>query len=436
MKYAEAQLKIRPLRSSNFAQAINAYRNVLRADKNNAKAAIQLTELYLSRYIYMPSEAELIASKYLDNNDDPEPELRKMLALALIGQRKFSEAAEQLKAIIQEHPGQILAYEMLGQLTEQRPDDFQDLSRGEHWFNEAVDNNPSSALAYIALAGFYQRNKDHSKALTELERAEKLDLSDPNVVLRLAREFINANIPNKAEQHLKAVQSASPTDLDLWVIWAELAMKSQSQEKMFEIAEAGLKELSSQPWDFMPTATRLFLRCGQLDRAADCISEMNQKDIAPPEVAYLEGLLASERELPFEAIEFWEESMGLGNTSPQIRLALSSALSRVGNTQSALRHLRTLVSENPNLVTGHLTLAKLLAQTRNWAESARYAATAKQLSPENSEAILLDLQAKIQLQASSSASENVQVFQGIENELSELEKAANNLPEVKLLKFQ
>jgi tetratricopeptide (TPR) repeat protein len=153
-------------------------------------------------------------------------------------------------------------------------------------------------------------------------------------------------------------------------------------------------------------------------------------------VASLEGLLAFQRGHLFEAINHWKESMGLGNKSPQIRLALSSALSRVGNTQSALRHLRIMVSENPNLVTGHLALARLLAQSGNWAESSRHADAAKQLSPENHESSLLYLQAQMQIQAAGSAGENVQTFQDIEKQLSELEKAANHLPEFKLLKFQ
>jgi lipopolysaccharide biosynthesis regulator YciM len=131
LKYAEAQLKIRPLRNSNYAHAEFAYRNVLRADKNNSKAAIQLTEIYLSRYRYDPNEAELIASKYLDNNDDPDPKLREMLALAMYRQLKFTEAEAELKAIIEEHSDQISAYEMLGLFAEERPDDFDDPAQ---WF--------------------------------------------------------------------------------------------------------------------------------------------------------------------------------------------------------------------------------------------------------------------------------------------------------------
>jgi len=450
LKYAEAQLKIRPSKLNNIQQAIAAYRAVLRADLNNSEAAMRLTEVYLE--MGMPGEAELIATRQLDTNDDPE--LRRMLALALAGQRKFNEAAAQLKVILQEHPDQILAYEILGRLTEQRPEDFPDPN---NWYNEAVNNNPSSALAYIIRAGFYRRNKDNAKtlaeletnnakALADLEQAEKLDLSDPNVELSLASEFIYANILDKAEQHLAAVQETTPKDQRLWARWAQLALRSRSQEKMLKVADSGLKELSSQPWDFMPMATELFILCGRLDRAADCISKMNQKDVSPVTVAFLEGRVAAERGHLFEAIKYWQQSMALGmgnnqwmvDKSPQVRLALSSALSRLGNTQSALRHLRTLVSERPNLFTGRLALAKLLAQigNGNWTEAAEHAATAMRLSPGNPEPVLLYLQVQMQLLPAGSMSENAQKWQDIETQLSALEKATDGALEVKLLQYQ
>lgn len=434
MKYAEAQLKIRPSRPDNITQALNTYRIVLRTDKNNFKAALLLTELYLMSR--MPGEAELIASKYLENNSDADPKLPRMLAQAYVWQRKFTEAAEQLKTVIAEHPDQILAYETLGYLTEDRPDDFPDLPRGEYWFNEAVNNNPSSALAYISRAGFYRRSKDNAKTLADLEQAVKMDLSDPNDQLRLAEEFMNANLLDRAERHLMAVRTAAPENLQLWSKWAELAIKSNSKEKMLEIAQTGLKELSSQPWDFIPIATRLFILSGELDRAAEYISQMNLKDINPQEVTFLEGLLAFEKGRMFEAINYWKESIGLGNTSPEIRLLLSSALSRIGDTKSALRHLRTLVSETPDYVAGHIALAKLSAQTGNWSESARHAEVANRLSPGNVESALLYHQAQMQLKATGLGDENTRILQSIKEQLSGLEKTEKNLFQITLLQFQ
>ncbi len=430
LKYADAQLNIRPLKANNIQQATTAYRTVLRMDADNFEAAMELTKVYLGMRTH--GEAELIAKRQLKTKNDPR--LRRMLALALAGQRKFSEAVAELKAILEEHPDQISAYETLGRLIEQRPEDFPDPP--VHWFNQAVKDNPSSALAYIIRAGFYLRNKDRPNALADLEQAEKQDLSDPVVRLHLAGGFIGANALDKAEEHLTAVQAATPADQGLWQSWAQLALKSQSQEKMVRIAETGLEELSSQPWDFMPIATELFVRGGQLERAADCISELHQKDIFHAAVAYLEGLVADQKGHTYEAVKCWRRARELGDKSIRTRLILASALSRLGDVQSALRQLRTLVSERPNSFEGRLTLARLLSQSRNWAETAEHARRAMQLSPGNLEAALLHSQARLQLLAASSTGENVQMRQDMKKQLSALEKATDGATEVKLLQFQ
>jgi len=435
LKYADAQLKIRPLKSNNIRQAITAYRTVLRVDKGNTEAVTQLTRLYLA--MGMPGETELIAKRYLETKQDPE--IRRMLAGALASQRKFEEAAAELKGIIADNPEQILAYEGLGQLTEQRRSATTSLAGTEppeHWFNEAVKNNPSSALAYISRAGFYLRTQNKAKALADLEQAEKLDISDPTVRLRLAGMFITANALGKAEEHLLAVQKVAPTEQNLWQSWAQLAIQSKSQEKMLSVAETALKELSSQPWDFMPTAAELFIRSGRLDRAADCITQLRQKDIAPDVVAFLEGLVAEQKGQPFEAVKCWYRAIQLDNKSPRVRLAMAMTLSRLGDTQSAMRQLRTVVSENPTLLEGHITLARLLARTGNWDETAASTQKALQLSPGNLEAILLNLQAQIELLAASAATENAQDWQNIKNQLSALDKAAEGAPDVKLAQFR
>ena len=433
LKYADAQLKVRPAKLSRIQQAIGAYRTVLRLDRENAEAVMQLAEIYLS--VGSPGEAELITRRQLETKE--EPELRRMLALALAGQRKFEEAAEELKAIIKEHPERVSAYETLGQLIEQRPEDFKDLP--SQWFDQAVEKNPSSALAYIIRAGFYRRSEDLAAALDDLAQAEKQDLSDSAVRLRLAQELISLNVLEKAEVHLAAVKETSPNDKDLWATWARFALKLQSKEKMREVAETGLKELSSQPWDFMPLATELFIRCGKLEDANDCISKMHKKDISSASVTFLRGLVAAEQGHLTDAVKYWRQSMESGNKSIHVRLALASALSRLGNTQSAIQQLRTLISESPNSSEGYLALAKLLAQTGNWAETADYAARAVQLSPDNQESVLLHLQAQIQLLSARPGDQeavDMHLWNNIQQQLSVLEKNAESIGEVKLFQFQ
>ena len=430
LKYAEAQLNIRPLRRSNVQQAIAAYRSALRVDKSNSEAATQLTEVYL--VMDMSGEAELIAKRHLKTNQDPE--LRRMLALALARQRKFDEAAVELKNVITEYPDQILAYETLGQLAEQRPEDF--LVSANHWFDEAVKNNPSSALAYIIRAAFHLRSNDRLEALTDLKQAEKQDLSGSVVRLRLAREFISTNALDKAKEHLEIVQASGPASQLLWRTWAQLALKSNSKAIMLKVAETALKELSFQPWDFMPTAIELYIRCDELDRADDCISKLRQKDIALSTTAFLEGLLADKKGQAYEAVKCWRRAIELGNKSPRIRLALASALSRSGNAQSAQQQLRTVVSERPNFFDGRLALARLLTQTENWSEAVEQARIGRQISPDSLDAALLYTQARIQLLMESKTDKDSTIYKDIEDHLNRLENATNGVLEVKLLQFQ
>jgi len=430
LKYADAQLNIRPLKRNNVQQAIAAYRTVLRVDKNNSEAVTELTEIYLR--MNMPGEAELIAKRYLETNQDPE--LRRILAVALARQRKFDEAAMELKSIIAENPQHILAYEILGQLAEQRPGDFP--NPPDDLFTEAVKNNPTSALAYIIRAGFHLRNKDMLRTLADLEQAEKQDLSDPDVRLRLSREFINTNTLDKAERHLEVMQNAVPTNQGLWQTWAQLALKSQSKKKMLKIAETGLKELSSQPWDFMPIATELYIQCDELDRASNCISKLRQKDIAPAATAFLEGLVADKKDHGYEAVKCWYQAIQLGDESARTRLMLAATLARLDDKQSAIQQLRTLVSKQPNLLSARLNLAKLLIETGNWPEAAEQARIAIQIFPKNLDAALLYIRAQMLLIESNPMASNKQTWNEVEKQLTELENLTSGAFEVKLLRLQ
>lgn len=430
LKYADAHLNIRPLKRNNVQQAIAAYRSILRADKDNSEAAKQLTGLYLE--MGMPGEAELIARRALETNELPE--LQRMIAIALAQQRKFKEAGQELETIIKKHPEQISAYEVLGQLTEHRPEEF--LQDAQFWFDEAVNNNPSSAEASIIRGAYYLRHNEGTKALSDLNQAEQKDLSNPVTRLRLAEQFINANALDKAQKHLEAVQSLEPSNLLLWQIWGRFALRTNSKSIMLNVAESGLKELSAQPWDFMPMAAEFFVLCGELDRADECIAKLRIKDIAPATTAFLEGLLADKRGQGYEAVKCWYRAIQLTSDPTRIRLALAANLSRLGNKQSAIQQLRTLISEQPNFPIARLNLARLLSEVRNWTEAAEQARIAMQISPVSLDAALLYTQARIQLLAESQGDADLLTYEDIENLLARLEEATDGALEVKLLQFQ
>ncbi|MBE3144139.1 MAG: tetratricopeptide repeat protein, partial [Planctomycetes bacterium] len=430
LKYAESQLNIRPLKQNNVQQAIAAYRNVLRLDQSNLKAAKPLSEMYLS--MGMPGEAELVVTRALQAGESIE--LRKVLAIALANQRKFTEAAKELKSIIEKNPEQASAYEVLGRLVEQRPEDFTE--DPNFWFDQAVKINPSSAEAYIARGAYFLRQGNKNEAMADLEQAEQKDLSDPTTRLRLAGGLINADAADRAKKQLEIFQSSEPGNQLLWQLWAQLALKSDSNDMMLRVADTGLKELSSQPWDFMPDAAELFIRCGQLERAGECISMMRQKDVAPATTAFLEGLLAESHGRGYEAVKYWRQAIQLGAKSARARIALANALWRLGDRQSGINQLRTLVSEQPNLLGGRMALAQMLAETGRWAEAAEQTRMARQIAPRSGDAALLDIQARMQVLADSRTDKESTLYRDIETTLDNLDKATNGALEVKLLQFR
>ena len=427
LKYADAQLNIRPLKQGNIQQAIAAYRSVLRLDQSNFKAAKYLSEMYLSLGMY--GEAELIANRALQTGESAE--LRRILAIALANQRKFTEAEMELKGIIEKNPEQASTYEILGRLAEQRPDDFSE--DPNFWFNESVRTNPSSAEAYLARGAYFLRQGNKSEAMADLAQAEQKDLSEPATRLRLAEELINADALDRAQKQLEIVQSAEPGNRLLWQQWARLAIKSDSNDTMLRVADTGLKELSSQPLDFMPDAAELFIKCGRFERADECLSMMRQKDVSPATTAFLEGLLAENQGHDHEAVKCWRQTIQLGAKSARARIALANALWRLGDKQSGINQLRTLISEQPNLFSGRMALAQMLAETGQWAEAAEQTRTARQLEPRSGDAVLLDVRARMQLLADSRTDKNSALYRDIEATLDNFDKATNGALEVKLL---
>jgi tetratricopeptide (TPR) repeat protein len=256
--------------------------------------------------------------------------------------------------------------------------------------------------------------------------------------MRIAGELVILGQLERAERHLSSVRGADVKKQDLWQAWAGLALKSGSKEKMLRVAETGLAELAAQPWDFMPLAAELFVLTGKIEDANNCISELSKKNIGRAKVAFLRGLVASEQGHLSEAVKHWKQSIESGSRSPRVRLALASALSDLGDAQSARLELGKVVSENPEYFKGRMALARMLAQAGDWAGTLEHAAAAVELQPENSAAIMLHLRARMQL-LGAGASDQGQVrdstWRDIRRQLSDLAEKGEAAGEIKLIQL-
>ena len=450
-----------PDRQSNTGQAVTAYRSVLRLDSRNLKAVQGLMELYLSSRA-PAGEAELIGRRFLENNND-DVGIRRMYAEALCLLRKPKEAVAELTKILDQHPDDVQSYERMGLLANEYPDVVS--KPAALWFDEAIAKNPQSALAYIARAEFHLRNSRGDDAQADLEQAQKCDLPDTETRGRLVGGLMDARLLDQAKdqpkaarfldqarEQLKAWQTKDPTEPVLWQCWTVLASRAnglalrakdpavlaRSVEEMYTVAEAGLKALAAQPWDFMPGATELLILSDHIEEAKNCIAQMQQKDIAPQVTPYLEGLVADRQGRLRDAIAGWRKAIALGYRHPAVRRMLASALVRLGDTQSAIGELRILLTDVPGYLDAHLILAQLLVQTAEWQDALDQARIARQLSPDYAEAILLELQARLHLPPVNGGSdaEREKAWQEIETQLAQLDKTEKGSPAIELLQAQ
>jgi len=441
LKYADAQLNRRPVTGPHIQQAVAAYRAVLRLDRNNAEAANRLTDLYIS--MGTPGEAELIAKGYLENHEDPN--LSRMLGIALARQRKYREAETTLSEVVRDDPARVRVYEILGVLAQSRPEDFN--RPAAEWFDEMVSQNPQSADAYLARARFRLGTGEAEEGLADLDVAQKMEPADPEVRLQLAELLIRVGELDTARDHLVALKAQIPENVMLWQTWAALALRSGTAEEMAEVATSGLEKLAPQPWDFMALATELLIRAGQPDEAQTYIQQMRDRDLGLPRVAFLEGLLASVQGKSQEAAEHWQEAIEQGYTAHRfplqrdmpVRLMLASVLTQLGDIQSATGQLQALTAENPTDARGHLALAELRSRTGDWAAVRQEAREVLRLAPGHKQAALLELQARTALLGAAGASGdgNAATWANIEKDLAALtEEGDANTVEIGLLRVQ
>ncbi len=448
--YGQAQLRVRPSTRATIEHAIAAYSAVLRLDGSQAEAARRLIEIYLGlspaeRLIgRSPGEAELKARQFLEDHEDPT--VRRLLVLALIQQRNFSEAQQELAGLIADHSDYVPAYEIMGILAAEYPEEAN--QPPNYWFEEAVGRNPQSAWAYVLRGSFFRRSGDRPNAMTDFEQAVRLDLSDTEVHLRLIGELLLARAYDEAREQMAALRAKEPTETGLWRHWAAVAIQSGSEQEMKTVAQDGLKELAAYPWDFMPWAGELWIRAGRFDEAEDCIRQMQAKNVQPARCAFLEGYLAQQRGQLQRAATFWRRAIAFGYQSrqdpvwrghpPFVRMSLASVLQQIGDLPSALEQLRLLTSEMPASPQVNLALARLLAQVEDWSGVLEQARLVQQFIPEQREAVLLELQARMRrLAGRDDSAATRDAWQTIEARLAELSEAdAEDVGQIRLLQAQ
>ena len=427
MKYAQAQLNIRPLRSENVNQAINAYRNILRKEANS-EAARRLILIFLQ--VQQSAEGQLIAESFLQKQSDSE--IRRLLALCLVQQKQYARALEQMQNLIQEDPSEVSAYDILARIAELDPD----VSQFEpvQWFDQAIAANRGSARAYILRSMFLLRQNKSDQAVADLEKAQQCDLSNPDERIGLAAGWLQAGDPAKAKQQLEQVFSSDPTNPALWRTWARLALGSDDSQQGRWVADEALKNLGKNAGSFLPLAIELYIYADRPEQARVCLEELERMQEDVSLAAFYRGMLAELGKDWASAAGAYRQSIELGMRTERVYFKAAGAYAAMDDRTSAIQLLRSFLYQHPDSFESQLLLGRLLVENGLLAEAESAFLQALRLKPDSARAHLLYRRVQVQRMALKPSADQQELAQ-LETALAEMLKQDGSM-EVQLLVFE
>lgn len=388
LKYAQSNIRIQPPRRESLTQAVNAYRAILRLE-DHAQAAAELAQIYLEAD--MPAEAELVARRFVDKS--PDIRFQQYLAEALTRQRKFEEGVAVLMRLISLQPDQVLAFDLLGRIAEQRPAASRLSAQG--WFDEAVEKNPQSAQAYVLRSAYWSRQGQIQPAIEDLRRAEQCPMTAARDRLSIAAAWIQQGRLDEAMIHLEKARQLEPDNLLVWQIWALWAQTANDPGRMKAVASQAMERLGWKNYSFLPIAGELFALAGEDQQAQRCLDLLKAADAERGLILYLEGLIANMRMNWAQAIDRWQQAIHLGYAEEPVYLNLAQTLDRIQNRTAAISLLRNYVSSRPGVFRGHLLLGQMLVRENRMSEAMEQATAAVQLKPSSLDAQIFYLRCRV-----------------------------------------
>ncbi len=278
-------------------QAIDHYRNALKADPSAGFLADELADIYLQTGRYKEAETDSQAALRDNPNDINARRVLGRIYLRLIGdpqrgrinQDYVKKATEQYTRVAEAHPKDADAFLTLGRLYKLQ----QDSVESEKAFKKAMDLDPGNEEAISGLAMVYSDLGDNKRAAEMLKLLSDKQPSLNNL-LSLAGSYEQTSDYALAAETLKRARKLDP---DNEQIQRALARDLSLADKLDEAAELYQELLKAKPkdWEAHLRLSQIYRQQNKFDKARQSLDEAKKGDPNNIEVLYHEvGLLEGE----------------------------------------------------------------------------------------------------------------------------------------------
>ena len=367
--------------AGEYDKARIEYQNLLRADPTNSAANRQLGLLWLE--MGAPAQAMPFLLRAKDETPD-DLATRGKLALALRSVRQLAGARKEALEILARDPAAddaLLVLADTAQTPEQRRATEAEFSKAEgrpsanlqlalatlagkkgdaeaaeQALTRALELDPKSAGAHLALANLWRTKKDLARARAEFQMAA--ELSPPRSMPRLKYVEFQAQTGarEEAKKSLLALTAQVPDYLPAWCLLAQFGLA----EKNFPEALATLENVFRRDggnFEGRLIEGQVLLAKGDAKTAVESFEKMDKSHMGVPTVKYHLARAYLMANNPAQATAALDQAVSLDPDFAEAALLQGELNLRRGEAKAVVTSMLELLAKQPNLVPAHLLLA-------------------------------------------------------------------------------
>lgn len=325
--------------------------------------------------------------------------IRLRLAVALLNQQKFRDAAPHLQFAIEQEPDNVLALSNYGWLLAVLERNKEALEIYERLSENEFEGKVTKTDLFVGRAILYFRLKHHDRAIKLLE-PEFARAKSPNDNNRIFLNLFNAYLATgkyaDATRVLDRLDTLIPPGHPGPVLArAKLMGANNDLAGAIKLLTGALKKYPKSHTDIHLAQAHLNMTRKYFRQARDSFSKAAETASATDRVGILSDMAQSfaHAERRNEAITVLERFATTGAKNPTIALLLAENLGQTGRPQEGLAILDQLVTANPDLARAHLLKAVILRGQKNVADARAAMRKSVNLDPSNPAAwnLLADL---------------------------------------------
>jgi tetratricopeptide (TPR) repeat protein len=368
--------------SDMVTRAIEQYREIYRLDPSDTESALWLARLYRLKNEH--AKAEQVLRTILKN--DPENELSvEQLTQLLMDEGKATEAVTLLEGITAHSPSPVLL-DLLGDAYTQA----HELPKAERAYRKAQELDPSELSHQRGLGQTLLAEEKYADALTVYQKISDLMPDDSDVYLRMAQIHRELHQLDKAEDNLVKARQYAPGSLEVMYNEAMLYQAQGRYEDAIRVlsdAVTGIKSQSPVQASRRRSLAILYQQLGQLYRDTqnyqaaiftyEELEHLGEEEDRRARMMIMDTYRAA-KDLP-KALLTGKEALAKYPADQSIRASQALLLGENGQTEEAIKILRTQLRGNEGDRETYLNIAQVNERGRHYKEAEEAARAAEVL---------------------------------------------------------